>query len=94
VAAAIMPLHSPFDKNGWAASYRQLVDLGELANSLSMHTTGQSGHVGSPHYDDMIAAWRDGRYHPMSLSVGDVRRELGGHLILEPVQSSERYGAG
>jgi penicillin amidase len=89
IAAAILPLHSPHDKNGWASSYRQIVDLGSLENSLSMHTTGQSGHVASEHYDDMIAAWRDGRYHPMSLKIGDVRRELGGHLVLEPAPGND-----
>lgn len=84
VAAATLPLHSPFDRNGWAASYRQIVDLGDLSRSISMHTTGQSGHPASEHYDDMIAAWREGRYHPMSLAAGDLRRELGGRLLLEP----------
>ncbi len=93
VAAAFMPLHSPFDKNGWGASYRQLVDLGALGQSLSMHTTGQSGHVGSPHYDDMIEAWRAGRYHPRSMPIGDVRRELGGHLTLDPMPRSEGNGS-
>jgi penicillin amidase len=85
VAAAVLPLYSPFDKNGWASSYRQIVDLGALGKSISMHTTGQSGHIASEHYDDMISAWRDGRYHAMSLQVGDIRRELGGRLVLEPL---------
>ncbi|MDB5076189.1 MAG: penicillin acylase family protein [Chloroflexi bacterium] len=93
IAAAFLPLYSPFDKNGWTASYRQIVDLGKLENSLSMHTTGQSGHVGSVHYDDMIPAWREGRYHPMSLQVGDVRRELGGHLVLEPAPATDGRGS-
>ncbi len=84
VAAACLPLHSPFDTNGWAASYRQIVDMGDLSRSISMHTTGQSGQAASEHYDDMLEAWREGRYHPMSLPVGDVRRELGGRLVLEP----------
>lgn len=93
VAAAAMPLYSPHDRNGLIASYRQIVDLGNLGNSLAMHTTGQSGHVASEHYDDMIAAWRDGRYHPMSLPIGDVRRELSGHLVLEP-EGGEEPGRG
>ncbi|HWE60745.1 MAG TPA: penicillin acylase family protein [Chloroflexota bacterium] len=84
VAAAALPLNNPFKMAGWASSYRQIVDLGALGNSISVHTTGQSGHVASEHYDDMIAAWRDFRYHPMSLPMGDIRRELGGHLALEP----------
>jgi penicillin amidase len=86
VAAACLPLHSPFDTNGWGASYRQIVDMGDLPRSISMHATGQSGNVASEHYDDMLPAWREGRYHPLSLPVGDARRELGGHLVLEPEQ--------
>jgi penicillin amidase len=84
IAAAVVPLHSPHDRNGWASSYRQIVDLGQAENSLAMHTTGQSGHPASEHYDDMFDAWRTGRYHPLSLSLGDPRRELGGHLVLQP----------
>ncbi len=86
VAAACLPLHSPFDSNGWASSYRQIVDMGDLPRCISMHATGQSGHVASEHYDDMLVAWKAGRYHPMSLAPGDVRRELGGRLVLEPAQ--------
>jgi penicillin amidase len=84
VAAAALPLYSPHDRNGWITSYRQIVDLERLWDSVSMHTTGQSGHQASEHYADMITPWREGRYHPMSLPVGDMRRELGGHLVLQP----------
>jgi acyl-homoserine lactone acylase PvdQ len=28
--------------------------------------TGQSGHVGSPHYDDLQPRWRDGELQPMA----------------------------
>lgn len=49
-----------------------------------MHTTGQSGHPASPHYDDMIAAWLAGRYHPMTLPTDDPHRAIGGRLHLLP----------
>jgi penicillin amidase len=84
VAAAALPLDNPYKMPGWASSYRQIVDLGALGKSVAMHTTGQSGHIASEHYDDMNPAWSAFRYHPMSLPMGDVRRELGGHLTLEP----------
>jgi penicillin amidase len=89
VAAAALPLYSPHDPNGWAASYRQIVDLGDLGRSISIHTTGQSGHPAGEHYDDMIIPWRDGRYHPMSLPEGDIRREMGGRLVLEPAPDDD-----
>ena len=40
-------------------SYRQVVDLGDFIRSLSMHTTGQSGHPYHPRYGDMIGSWRN-----------------------------------
>jgi penicillin amidase len=46
-------------------SYRQIIDLDDLGKSISMHTTGQSGHPFHAHYDDMIDPWRNGGYHPM-----------------------------
>lgn len=46
-------------------SMRMIVDMGNLDNSVSMHTTGQSAHPFSPHYDNMIDPWRNIAYHPM-----------------------------
>ncbi len=93
VAASALPLNSPYDRNGWAASYRQIVDLGDLSESISVHTTGQSGHPASEHYDDMMTPWKEGRYHPMSLPEGDARRDMGGRLTMEPAPGSNRRTA-
>jgi penicillin amidase len=46
-------------------SMRMIVDLGELSNSLTIHTTGQSGHAYHEHYADMTDPWRTIQYHPM-----------------------------
>ena len=92
VAAAALPIDSPYDRSGWAASYRQIVDLGDPGRSVSIHTTGQSGHPASPHYDDMISSWREGRYHPLSLPEGDVRRAVGGRLVLQPAPGANGIG--
>jgi penicillin amidase len=46
-------------------SYRQIVDLGELANSRSIHAPGQSGHPADKHYDDFIPLWQENKHHPM-----------------------------
>jgi penicillin amidase len=50
----------------WAPSYRLLADLGDPDRSRWMHMTGQSGHPGSPHYDDLIDHWLAGRTHPVA----------------------------
>jgi len=65
-------------------SYRQIVDMGDLARSVSMHTTGQSGHPYHPHYDDMIDPWRNVEYHPMLWERADVEANTEGILVLSP----------
>jgi penicillin amidase len=66
------------------SSYRQIVDLGDFANSLSIHTTGQSGHPFHPHYDDMIDMWRNLQYHPMLWARAQVEAAAEAHLQLTP----------
>lgn len=65
-------------------SYRQIVDLGDFSNSLSIHTTGQSGHPFQPHYDDMIEMWRNLQYHPMLWTRSQVEAATESHLQLTP----------
>jgi penicillin amidase len=65
-------------------SYRQIVDLADLARSISMHTTGQSGHPFHVHYDDMIDPWRNIEYHPMLWTQADVEADAEGVLVLKP----------
>ena len=65
-------------------SYRQVVDLGDFTQSVSMHTTGQSGHPYHHHYSDMIDPWRNIQYHPMLWQRADVEANAEATLILTP----------
>jgi len=65
-------------------SYRQIVDLGDLNRSVSMHTTGQSGHAFHRHYDDMIDPWRDIEFHSMLWQRADIEADAEGVLLLIP----------
>jgi penicillin amidase len=49
----------------WIPSQRMIVDLSNMDASLSIHSTGQSGHAYHPHYIDMADMWRLIQYHPM-----------------------------
>ena len=49
----------------WAASYRLLADVGDPDRSRWQHMTGQSGHPGSKHYDDLLDDWLAGRSNPV-----------------------------
>jgi penicillin amidase len=65
-------------------SQRLIVDLSDLDNSLSVHSTGQSGLPFDKHYDDMISLWQKVKYHPMLWSEETVQGNREGLLILEP----------
>ncbi|HJW91497.1 MAG TPA: penicillin acylase family protein, partial [Anaerolineales bacterium] len=68
----------------WLPSMRMIVDLGNLNNSLIIHTSGQSGHAYHPHYVDMTDLWRTIQYHPMLWERSQVEDQAEGHLRLVP----------
>ena len=68
----------------WLPSMRMIVDLGDLNNSLTVHTTGQSGHAYNEHYDDMAPMWADVKYYPMLWEQESVTNDSEGHLKLVP----------
>ena len=65
-------------------SMRMIVDLGNLSNSVTVHTTGQSGHAYHEHYIDMAPLWANIQYYPMLWSAEQVTAQPEGHLILQP----------
>jgi penicillin amidase len=71
-------------KVGGVPSMRMVVDLSNLSNSYTMHTTGQSGHAFDTHYTDMIDFWRLIEYYPMLWDRDDVEVNSGEHLRFEP----------
>ena len=86
---------SAINATGWSAaspgfeayalpSERVIYDLSDWDASLSMHTTGQSGHPASTHYDDMIDPWRLIEYRPMVWSREAVEAATVNTLVLEP----------
>lgn len=76
-------IDDPFGAS-YLPSYRQIIDLGRLDRSLSIHTTGQSGHPFHPHYDDMIDLWRNGQYHSMLWELEQIEEAAANHLRLIP----------
>ena len=68
----------------WLPSMRMIVDLGDLTRSVTIHTTGQSGHPYSRHYDDMIDPWRNIEYYPMLWTQEQVEAAAVSRLILHP----------
>lgn len=75
--------NQPYGAVAWGPSYRQIIDLGDVTRSLAMYPAGQSGHLASRHYDDLIRPWLEGEYHPMLWTREQVERELEAKLVLE-----------
>jgi len=68
----------------WLPSMRMIVDLSNLNNSLTVHTTGQSGHAYSEHYADMAPLWASVQYYPMWWDQPSAIKDAEGHLVLKP----------
>lgn len=73
----------PFDVDHYP-SMRSIVDLGNLAGSLGVLPTGESGHPGNRHYDDFIKLYLKVAYHPALWKLDDVKRSRGPTLTLVP----------
>ncbi|MEW6287860.1 MAG: penicillin acylase family protein [Chloroflexota bacterium] len=68
----------------WLPSMRMIVDLGNLNNSVTVHTTGQSGHAYHPHYIDMAPLWANVQYYSMLWDEQSIVKDAEGHLVLKP----------
>ncbi len=67
-----------------AASYRQLIDMGNLDNSKCIAPIGQSGNPMSPHYQDQLDMWMKGEYKPMVWSTEQIQQYKAFTAILKP----------
>lgn len=65
-------------------SMRAIYDMSNLGNSITVHTTGQSGHAYHPHYIDIAPMWANFEYYPLLWEEAAITKNVEGHLILEP----------
>jgi penicillin amidase len=71
------------------ASWRMVVDLGNLGNSFGVYPGGQSESPSSPHYDDQVKPWAAGQYVPLyfySSPQGFQAGQVEAIQVLEPVK--------
>lgn len=76
-------------KENWGVSYRQIIDLSNLNNSVCILSSGQSGNFLSRFYDDQIPLWLNGQYHPMLFYEDSIKENAEGTLILKPVSVTQ-----
>jgi len=76
-------IYKSFEVN-WLPSMRMIVDLSDLNNSVTVHTTGQSGHAYHPHYIDMAVLWRNIQYYPMWWNEDSITKDAEAQLKLIP----------
>ncbi len=68
------------------AGFRAVYDLARPDRSMWITATGQSGHVLSPFYGDLVAWWSEGRYLPMSMDATVFQAQAIGTLRLVPTR--------
>jgi len=76
--------HFPPGPSTVIASCRLIIDVGAWDDCLAALPGGQSGHPASPHYQDRISEWREGRYFPLLFSPQKVRAAARGTWTLAP----------
>jgi penicillin amidase len=74
----------PREPVGVVDAVRFIADLDDWEQCRIVVPGGQSGHVGSPHYADLIPLWRKGHYQPMPFGRDRVERYARSRLTLVP----------
>ncbi len=67
-----------------ARGFRGIYDLADPEKSRFTITTGQSGHIFSPHYRDFVPLWNDGKSITMTGSEDELKRAGARQLTLRP----------
>jgi penicillin G amidase len=77
------PYEKPFHANHGVAQ-RMIVDLSSRDHALHVLSTGESGHLKSPHYQDQLSLYLGGEYRHVPISPEEVERQSEHILILRP----------
>jgi penicillin G amidase len=67
-------------------SMRAVYDLADADGTLIALVPGQSGHVASRHYDDLLPGWLEGEYVPFATDRAHVDELAEARLVLTPAE--------
>ena len=79
----------PFEPVLVGDALRFIADLSDWEQCRSIIAGGQSGHVASRHYADLIALWREGRFQPMPFRRDRVEQYASSRLVLVPPKDTD-----
>jgi len=68
----LMVPRKPYDAEGFVPSWRQVFDMSHTDKSFVVHGPGQSGQLGSPHYDDLAERHLEGNLHQFPIVAREV----------------------
>lgn len=81
----------PVERHGGAgfvaavgATYREIIDMGDLDNAMATNVPGQSGQPGSPFYKNLVDSFGRGEYFPLAFSKAAVDKVAEHRLVLVP----------
>jgi penicillin amidase len=74
----------PLDEDVFVSSYRQIIDLAGADSSRFVIPMGQSGHVWSDRYADLLDRWNNVEYIPMRFTRLAVDEAAAATLVLKP----------
>ncbi len=85
---AIAP-EAPFDNKAWSISFRMLVDTADMTGTRIITSLGQSGQLGSKHYEDLKELWLRGEYNVYSWKDEIMpEKEIEGVLVIKPISEN------
>jgi penicillin amidase len=68
------------------ATYREIIDLGNLDRSVATNLPGQSGQPGSPYYANLAEPFARQEYFPLHYTRAAVERAARHRLVLLPAR--------
>jgi penicillin amidase len=74
----------PYDNKLWSPSVRHIFDMSDLSRCQFVLPCGQSGQLGSPHYDDLVESYLTGKLRTMLWTRDQIEADLEGKLTLVP----------
>jgi penicillin G amidase len=65
----------------WGPGWRMIVELGDRPRAIGIYAGGQSGNIGSRHYDEFITDWNKGNYYQLQFFMSEQEAKAGARKL-------------